>query len=264
MCLILFAYRSHPRYPLVLAANRDEFLDRATLPAAFWNTEPKLLGGRDLRCGGTWLAVAPDGRFAAVVNYRDPCPPKSDAPSRGRLVTEFLLTRASADDYLETLKRRSGLYNGFTFLFGDVERLFCFSNRGKSQPRVEPGIHGVSNHLLDSPWPKVVRGKKILEQILSTAKDPPIEDLFAMLADRHIPDDYLLPDTGAGIETERLLSPLFISGPGYATRSSTVMLIDRDANVTFAERTCEGNPDRGTTAVFRFRIEKPRKPQSDE
>lgn len=257
MCLILFAYRSHPSHPLVLAANRDEFLDRPTLPAAWWDTEPRLLGGRDLRCGGTWLAVARDGRFAAVVNYRDPSSRKSDATSRGELVEEFLLTRVPADAYLETLKRRSGRYNGFTLLFGDAERLLCYSNRGNTPPVVQPGIHGMSNHLLDTPWPKVERGKKILEQILSHAPEPPIDDLFALLADRHIPDDYLLPDTGVGLETERLLAPLFISGPGYGTRTSTVLIIDRELNVTFAERTCEGNPDRGAITSFRFKIEKP-------
>lgn len=256
MCLILFAYQTNPRYPLILAANRDEFLDRATLPAGWWNTQPKVVGGRDLRCGGSWLAVAGDGRFAAVVNYRDPFPRKSDAPSRGQLVTEFLLTRVSADDYLETLKRRSERYNGFTLLFGDAERLLCFSNRGKIPQQVEQGIHGIGNHLLDTPWPKVERGKKILGQILSHAPEPPLEDLFAMLADRHIPDDYLLPDTGVGLETERLLSPLFVSGPGYGTRSSSILLIGRDGDVTFSERICEGNPDRGIPSTFRFRTEK--------
>lgn len=255
MCIILFANQYHPRYPMILAANRDEFHDRATAPASFWDTEPKLLAGKDLRGGGTWLGITKDGRFSAVANYRDPLYGRSDSPSRGLLVTEYLLGRAPSEDFLETLKTRAGHYNGFTLLFGSAERLFCFSNRGGTPYLVEPGIHGLSNRLLDTPWPKVVRGKRILEELLAKTEEPPLEDLFAILADRYIPDDILLPDTGVGLETERMLAPLFVSGPGYGTRSTTVLLIDRDANVTFAERTCNGDPDRDMTVTFRFRIE---------
>lgn len=254
MCIILFAYRYHPRYPVILAANRDEFHHRATAPASFWDNEPKLLAGKDLRCGGTWLGVTMDGKFSAVANYRDPCFRRSDSPSRGLLVTEYLLGRASAEDFLETLQTMAGHYNGFTLLFGAAERLYCFFNRGEPPHLVEPGIHGLSNRLLDTPWPKVVRGKRILEALLSEAEDPTHEDLFAILADRYLPDDTLLPDTGVGLETERLLAPLFVTGPGYGTRSSTVLLIDRDTNVTFAERTFNGNPDEYTTVTFRFEI----------
>lgn len=256
MCLILFAYRFHPRYPLVLAANRDEFHDRATAPAFFWNSEPVLLAGKDLRHGGTWLGITRDGRFSALSNYRDPGACKSDAPSRGELVPKFLLGSATAEEYLECLKKTSGRYNGFTLLFGDTSRLFCYSNRGSGRPVVSPGIHGLSNHLLDTPWPKVVRGKKLLEDILAAQDDPSLEGLFAILSDGAVPADHFLPDTGVGIETERALAPLFIRGPGYGTRSSTILLIDDDGNVTFAERTFDGEPTRFTTAVFRFRVEK--------
>jgi uncharacterized protein with NRDE domain len=242
---------------MILAANRDEFHFRPTARASFWDNAPKLLAGKDLRRGGTWLGVTTYGRFSAVANYRDPCFRRSDSPSRGLLVTEFLLGRAPAEEFLETLKTAAGRYNGFTLLFGDAERLFCFSNRGDPPYLVEPGIHGLSNRLLDTPWPKVVRGKRILEELLSKNEDPPLEDLFAILADRYIPDDALLPDTGVGLETERLLAPLLVAGPGYGTRSSTVLLMDRDSNVTLAERTCDGKPEEGTTVTFKFRIERP-------
>lgn len=257
MCIILFAYRFHPRYPLVLAANRDEFRDRATAPASFWDTDPPVLAGKDLRCGGTWLGITRDGRLSALANYRDPSAWKSAAPSRGRLVREFLLGKATAEDYLECLKKKSGRYNGFTLLFGDSARLFCFSNRGTIPPVVPPGVHGLSNHLLDTPWPKVVRGKELLKELLANRDDPPLEELFAILADEAVPADHGLPDTGVGLETERVLAPLFIRGPGYGTRSSTVALIDDNGNVTFAERTFDGDPHRFTTVIFRFRIEKP-------
>jgi uncharacterized protein with NRDE domain len=255
MCLILFAYRVHPQYPLIVAANRDEFHDRPTAPASFWETEPRLLAGKDLRCGGTWLGVTGDGRFATVVNYRDPDSRKSDAPSRGSLVTEFLLNRAPQEDFLNTLREKAGLYSGFTILFGDPGHVFCFSNQGETPPLVQPGIHGLSNHLLDTPWPKVVRGKDRLEQLLSGDKEPSVEELFDLLSDRSLPDDRLLPDTGVGMEKERLLAPLFISGDGYGTRSSTVLIFHRDGTVIFSERTWHGTPDHGTTAAFRFRIE---------
>ncbi len=255
MCLILFAYRCHPRYSLILAANRDEFYDRPSAPARFWDTEPEILGGRDLKSGGTWLAVTREGRFAAVVNYRDPATVKDGTPSRGNLVTEFLLSRVSPDDYLETLRSRSEPYNGFTLLFGDGERLFCFSNRGDAPPLVQPGVHGLSNHLLDTPWPKVDRGRQALEEILAAGTAPSAEALFSLLADRSMPEDNLLPDTGIGPEWERLLAPLFISGPVYGTRSSTVVLMGYDGMLTFIERSFNGSPGSFITSEFRFRME---------
>jgi uncharacterized protein with NRDE domain len=255
MCLILFAYRVHPRYPLIVAANRDEFYDRPTAPASFWETEPRLLAGKDLQCGGTWLGVTGDGRFAALANYRDSRSMQSDAPSRGDLVTEYLQGGMPPDGYLEVLREKSAGYNGFSLLFGTACRLFCHCNRGETPPLVQPGIHGLSNHLLDTPWPKVERGKARLKQILKDDTEPAVEEMFSMLADHSLPEDRHLPDTGVGLEKERLLAPLFISSADYGTRSSTVLFIDRDGTVTFVERTWHGTPDHGTTVTFRFRIE---------
>ena len=255
MCLILLACRTHPRYPLILAANRDEFYQRPTAPASFWETEPKILAGKDLQSGGTWLGITRTGRIAALSNYRDPSHVLDNAPSRGGLVTEFLLGDLPPAGYLEKLRQRSQEYNGFSIIFGDRKNLYAYSNRGEVPPLLQPGIHGLSNHLLDTPWPKVTLGKKALADILSQGGEPSVEDIFALLADRSMPDDRLLPDTGVELETERLLAPLFTSGPVYGTRSSSILLIDQEAEVTFIERTHNGTPGKDSTRTFRFKIE---------
>jgi len=255
MCLILLAYRTHPRYPLILAANRDEFYQRPTVPAAFWETEPQILAGRDLKSGGTWLGMSLTGRIAALSNYRDPGTVRDNTPSRGGLVTDFLLGDIPPAEYLVMLRQRSRDYNGFNIIFGDLKNLYFYSNRGEVPPLLQPGIHGLSNHLLDTPWPKVSQGKKALAKILAHGKDPAVEEIFALLADRSIPDDSYLPDTGVGLETERLLAPLFISGPTYGTRSSSILLIDQDAEATFLERSHNGAPGSGSTRTFHFIIE---------
>lgn len=254
MCLIFLAHRVHPRYPLILAANRDEFYQRPTVPAAFWETEPQLLAGRDLKSGGTWLGIRRTGRIAALSNYRDPNSVRENAPSRGDLVTDFLLGDMPPAEYLALLRKRSHDYNGFNIIFGDLKNLFFYSNRGEVPPLLQPGIHGLSNHLLDTPWPKVRKGKKALAEILADEREPAVEEIFALLADRSPPDDSLLPDTGVGLETERLLAPLFISGPTYGTRSSSILLIDQNAEATFLERTYNGTPGSNSTRIFHLTI----------
>jgi len=255
MCLILLAYQVHPRYPLILAANRDEFFQRPTMPAAFWESEPQLLAGRDLKSGGTWLGITRTGRIAALSNYRDPRSVRDNAPSRGGLVTDFLLGEMPPTEYLDMLRQRSQEYNGFNIIFGDLKKLLYYSNKGEVPPLLPPGIHGLSNHLLDTPWPKVTRGKKALAEILAHGRQPAVEDIFALLADCTLPDDSLLPDTGVGLETERLLAPLFITAPTYGTRSSTVIMIDENAFVTFCERTYNRKSGQNVTATFHFSIE---------
>lgn len=254
MCLILFALDSHPDYRLVLAANRDEFFRRPTAPAAFWDDAPQLLAGRDLQSGGTWLGITTDGRFAAITNYRDPASYRREAPSRGRLVSDFLRGAMAPSVYLAQLHEEGSGYNGFNLIFGDSARLCCFSNRASLPPAIPPGIHGLSNHLLDTPWPKVSSGREALQRVLNAL--PPLDPkaLFALLADRNIPSDRLLPDTGVGIERERLLAPLFIDTPDYGTRSSTLLLIDRENRVTFLERTFNGRPEEPHTVRRSFRI----------
>jgi uncharacterized protein with NRDE domain len=253
MCLILFAWKTHKNFPLILIANRDEFYERPTAPAAFWEDAPGLLAGRDLRAGGTWLGITRKGGLAALTNYRDPATMKDVAPSRGKLVSDFLLGRRTPEAYLHWLSPRSGRYNGFGLLVGNPDELYYFSNRG-AQIRLLPGIHGISNHLLDTPWPKVERGKQAFRDLLEKKKTPPLEMMFALLADRSRPPDERLPDTGVGLERERVLSPLFIESPVYGTRSSTVLLIDRRGRVTFVERVFNGDTDPRMTSRFDFQI----------
>jgi len=255
MCLILFAIQSHPDYKLVIAANRDEFYERPTAPAAFWDDEPGLLAGRDLRAGGTWLGITTKGRIAAITNYRDPSSIKSNAPSRGSLVTGFLSGRQSPAEYLEGLKKKAHEYNGFNLIVGEKHELYWYSNRGQGIRGISSGIYGLSNHLLDSPWPKVTRGKKMFRRLLSEEKDPVPKAFFSMLADRSIPDDGSLPDTGVGLEWERMLSPIFITSPAYGTRSSTLLFIDHYDGVTFIERTFNSSPAHAVTVKHEFRIQ---------
>ncbi|MBC8179160.1 MAG: NRDE family protein [Deltaproteobacteria bacterium] len=255
MCLLLLALESHPVYKLVIAANRDEFYDRPTAPASFWDDRPDILGGRDLRAGGTWFGINKKGRVAAITNYRDPASIKSNAPSRGELVSDFLTGDEKPEEYFASLDLKARAYNGFNLLVGVKDQICWYSNRGKGTRSLIPGIYGVSNHLLDTPWPKVSRGKSSLENILLNNPITSPEVLFHMLLDRSIPDDDNLPDTGVGLEWERLLSPIFIASPNYGTRSSTILLIDQNDHVTFMERTHIPSQDQSKEVVFEFPIE---------
>jgi uncharacterized protein with NRDE domain len=253
MCLILFAWKVHPAYLLVLAANRDEYYARPSAPAAFWDDAPDLLAGRDLKAGGTWLGITRSGRLAALTNYRDPASLKQDAPSRGHLVSDYLRNQESSDAYLKRLAARADRYNGFSLLVGDCSALFVYSNRSEAI-RLNPGIYGMSNHLLDTPWPKVSLGKQSMERILAGRQNPSPDALLDLLASRSRPPDDLLPDTGVGPEWERILSPLFIESPSYGTRCSTVLLIDRQGAVTFVEKVFNGGSESKIPSRFDFRI----------
>lgn len=255
MCLILLACDVHPDFRLILAANRDEFYARPTSPAAFWDDAPQLLAGRDLKSGGTWLGITRAGRLAALTNYRDLRSYRPDAPSRGGLVSGFLRGTMSAAAYLAFLEREGSAYNDFNLIFGDLRRLSYFSNRGGRHAVLTPGVHGLSNEFLDSPWPKVNHGRDALAGLVAAGSPVGPEELFTILADRTMAPDHLLPDTGVGIERERLLSPLFIESPTYGTRSSTVILVDRMNRVTFCEQTFDGRPEEPRTVTWQFDIE---------
>ncbi|HEX8651873.1 MAG TPA: NRDE family protein [Pyrinomonadaceae bacterium] len=254
MCIILLAYKSHPVYELVLAANRDEFYERPTARADYWEDAPGLLAGRDLERGGTWLGVTEAGRLAAVTNFREPGQRIADAPSRGLLVSDFLRSVEKPEAYLERLSLSAGSYNGFNLIAADAQRLCYYSNRAGAPHNLGAGIYGVSNHLLDTPWPKVARGKQALAEILAAADAPQPDDIFRLLADRSCADDGCLPDTGVGLELERVLSPLFIATPVYGTRSSTVVLLDREGRMTFIERTFNNGSDRWEETGYEFEI----------
>ncbi len=260
MCLILLAIKSHPAYKLVIAANRDEYYDRPTAPAAFWKNSPGIIGGRDLSAGGTWLGITTKGRIAAITNYRDPASNKDHAPSRGNLVREFLMGQDSPVHYLSELRRTGGEYNGFNIIVGQKDDLYWYSNRSEETQNMMKGIYGLSNCLLNTPWPKVSRAKQAMARLLSNRKRPSQEALFHILLDRSIPDDDELPDTGVGPEWERILSPIFITSPIYGTRSSTLLLIDLQDRVTFIERTFDSDPDHPTTVRYEFQIESPPDP----
>jgi len=252
MCLILIAYRVHPGYPLILAANRDEFYQRPTAGAAFWPDAPQILAGRDLVHHGTWLGITRSGRFAALTNYRDPRAVKRNAPSRGELVSGFLRSEIRSEDYLVRLRADAAVYNGYNLVFGDLDALYCYSNKSGEANKLASGIYGLSNHLLDTPWPKVVRGKEFLTEVVRK-DDFTREDLFAILADRTQAIDELLPDTGVGLARERMLSSIFITSQRYGTCSSTVLLIDANRKVSFAERSFKGGG--GAEVDFDFEIE---------
>lgn len=237
MCLILFAHGCHPEYKLILLANRDEFYQRRALALDYWPDSPSILAGRDVQGNGTWLGVTPGGRLAAITNYRDPANMRLDAPSRGLLISNYLAGGQSPFDYLKSILSKSSVYNGFNLLIGDLNGLYYFSNYTKEIIKVPEGIHGLSNHLLNTPWPKVVHGKELLKSALTPSSRPDIEDLFSLLTDCSVPADCQLPDTGVGIALERILSPLFISSPGYGTRCSSVILLETCGRLQFSERT---------------------------
>lgn len=256
MCLILFAYKVHPSYRLILAANRDEFYDRPSMPADFWKSHPHVLAGVDLKEKGTWLGVTKEGKFAAVTNYRDPASWKAEAPSRGKLVSRYLTGWADPEKYLKNIYKKADAYNGFNVLLGDANDLFVYSSRGNAQ-KLSSGIFGLSNHLLDTPWPKVKRGKKMLKAALEVKGEKLEEALFSMLADRHIPQDSRLPDTGVNLEWERILSPMFITSPVYGTRSSTILLIGNNRRIKLVEKVYNGKPQPWMTSRFSF-LQEPR------
>jgi uncharacterized protein with NRDE domain len=235
MCLIFLSVQDHPQYKLIVAANRDEFYQRKTAPADYWHDHPEILGGRDLEAHGTWMAMNKNGRIAMVTNYRDIKNIKATAPSRGALVTDYLLEAGTPEIYLNNIAPVSEVYNGFNLIVGSAEELWYHSNYKKGIYKLSPGLHGLSNHLLDTPWPKVERGLEKMKRIL-TGNDIFPNQLFEVLFDDVIAPDDKLPNTGVGLERERALSSMFIKSPGYGTRCSTVVLIDKDNHVQFSER----------------------------
>lgn len=225
MCLLIIAHRAVSGLPLAVAANRDEFHARPTAPATFWNSHPELLAGRDLEQGGTWMGVTRGGRFAAVTNYRDPARSAPAPRSRGELPLEFLTGAQSPADYLDTLSRRAQEYAGFNLLLGDREALWYYHNAPGEQPhRLEPGIYGLSNARLDTPWPKVERGKRELAAALATG-GASHDSLAAAVADRRPAALEELRPGGADAHMERLLSAQFIISERYGTRSMTTLWV---------------------------------------
>jgi uncharacterized protein with NRDE domain len=251
MCLILVAWRVHADYPLVLAANRDEFHARAAAPAAWWQA-PQILAGRDLSAGGTWLGVARDGRFAALTNYRDPALVQRAAPSRGELVPATLAAMMPVQLSLQQLRRTAGTYNPFNLIFSDGERLAVFESVPGDGRMLGPGVYGLSNHLLDTPWPKLLTAKSALGAALTHLPDE--RPLLELLRDERQADDAQLPRTGVSLAWERLLSSAFIRAPEYGTRCSSILLIDRHARVRFSEWSWDESGTPSGQVEYRFEI----------
>lgn len=237
MCLILFSYKLHADYRLILAANRDEFYSRPTASLDYWEDHPDVLAGRDLKGNGTWLGTTRSGRLAAITNYRESAAHMQNAPSRGILIRDFLTGNASPERYLKAVSKKSEAYNGFNLIAGDLSGLYYYSNRASRIRRLRPGLYGISNHLLDTAWPKIQRGKGLLQGQLSGREKIDIKKIWGILTDRSLPADKALPDTGVGLQWERILAPLFISSPDYGTRSSSIVLMEYSGQVTFMERT---------------------------
>lgn len=253
MCLIVFANNFHPNYKLILAANRDEFYKRPTEPANFWKDHPELLAGKDLEAGGTWLGITKNGRFSAITNFRDPESLKKNKLSRGKLTLDFLLSIREPKEYIEDLLNDSWKYNGFNLLTGTLKDLYFFSNKLDKPQKLSPGIYGLSNHLLDTPWTKVVKSKNAFKEAIED-EIPSIKKLFDLLADTTVPPDNELPDTGVGIEIERIAAPVFIKNDFYGTRSSTVLLINKDDEVLFIEKSLNTNNNQWIESKFEFKI----------
>ena len=247
----MLAWRVSPDYPLVVAANRDEFFDRPTAPAAFWGDHPNVLAGRDLSGGGTWMGITRNLRFAALTNVRESRETfRPDAPSRGKLVSEFLIARRRPDTYTKAVARQGGQYNGFNLLVADREMLYYHCNRGNALKELPPGIYGLSNHALDTPWPKLETARERFTA--SVERMPDYEAMFEMLIDDSPAPDDQLPETGVGIEWERVLSSVFVKSANYGTRSSTIIAVRADNSVRFIERRFGpgGAPAGGTDVAF--------------
>jgi uncharacterized protein with NRDE domain len=266
MCTLLIAIDHHPDYRWVIAANRDEFLDRPTAPMDWWADQPDLLAGRDLRAGGTWMGVSRRGRFAAVTNYREACCVYPRSPSRGALVADFLGSATPPQAYLDKVATRAHRFDGFNLVVGDLDRgLYYYGNRGggpsghtiSAPRRLPPGIYGLSNHRLDTPWPKVKRGKQMFAACLKAQGKRLEACILETLADTAQPADADLPDTGVGMEWERILAPLFIKAPHYGTRSCSVIRLGHNGQLSSLERTIPppGEPNRRPVDQrFRFAV----------
>lgn len=256
MCLIYVAWRRHPRHRLVVAANRDEFHARPSLPVHWWDDTPGVLAGRDLEAGGTWMAVGTGGRFAAITNYPDPVPERiPGAPSRGALVSEFVAGGEAAEAYLGRVMEEGHRYNGFSLLAMDGHTLAFASNRSRGVVRLEPGVYGLSNHLLDTPWPKVTDGKAELERLLS-GPEVRVPDLLALLAPddpRHV--EAPAADTESDPGPMRWRSSRFIIGPDYGTRASAAILLDAGGAGVLVERSFDSSGAAVGDVAFELGVE---------
>lgn len=235
MCLIVIGWHAHPDYPLIVAANRDEHFTRPTAPAHRWADEPKVLAGRDLLSHGTWLGATRDGRFAALTNYRNPAVQRAHSPSRGLLVSEALTGIAQTQQVLAHVASVAPHYTDFNLFVSDGRSLGIHESAAGRSRILEPGVYALSNHLLDTPWPKVEIAR---QRFVAALSGPQTDDAFLdLLLDRQPAPDHNLPATGLSLEWERLMSPVFVRAPGYGTRSSTLLFVRHDGAARLRELT---------------------------
>lgn len=251
MCIIAIAVDVHPAYPLIIAANRDEFYNRPTQPLGFWNENPEILAGRDLQSGGTWLGVTRTGKISAITNFREPASMPPSGKSRGLLVKDYLAGSMTAEEYLAAVEQKKDYYSGFNLIAGNVGHLWWYSNKSRGMLKLKPGIHALSNHLLNTPWPKVKTLKSKLGDLIKNNMIIEPYTILDLLYDRRTAPDDQLPDTGVGLERERMLSPVFVASPDYGTRSSSAILARASGRLVFCERTF--SVDEGVAAPERAR-----------
>jgi uncharacterized protein with NRDE domain len=258
MCILFIAVNQHPDYPLIIAANRDEFHQRPTAASLYWDEYPEILAGKDLQAGGTWMGVNKMGRVAALTNIRAPGREVENAITRGNLVLDWLKDTcepsASEKSYRQEIGRQRTLFNGYNLLFGQLDNLYVYNNFEDSFIHLEDGVFGLSNDNLDSPWPKIMKGRDALANACKEADALDKNRLFDILADKEKADDATLPQTGVPIEWERQLSSIFIKGENYGTRSSTILTLDQHRNVNWEERVFNPFGDKVNSQTFKFSI----------
>lgn len=254
MCLVAFSWKNHSKFPLIIRANRDEFFKRPTQKIHLW--ESGFYGGKDLKSGGTWLGVNPNGRWSLLTNYRDFNQSRKAEISRGKLVQNFLESTKHPFSFLEGIRANQEKYDGFNLLVSDADQLFYYSNFGENIEEVKPGVHGLSNGLLDEPWPKVELAKAQMKEKLESHLLP--DDLFEILNSTSTFPLETLPNTGVSKEMEIGLSPQFIRlGEDYGTVSSTLVLLDEFGKVTLKERTFQPDYRKFTDEKIEFGLIKP-------
>ncbi len=253
MCLITFAYKSHAKYKFILAANRDEFYARPTAVAHWWEDHKEILGGRDLQAKGTWMAIHRNGRFAAVTNYRDIQNINANAQSRGDLPVNFLLSNERPSVYSRSVKKEGEKYNGFNLITLD-EELAYVSNYDPEVQLLDPGVYGLSNALLDTPWPKVEKAKRAFNTLIQQPFT--LGQLIEIMQDTETAPDEHLPATGLDYQREKAVSAMCIRTPDYGTCCTSALTIDYEGNVSFMEKTHAVGDRKGGVTNFDFKIDR--------
>lgn len=255
MCILFIGVNQHKHFPLIIAANRDEYHARPTQGSQFLTQHPSVLAGKDIKAGGSWMGVSKSGRLAALTNIRAPQREKAEAVSRGELVMDYLCENEDEQQYLTRLKQSANNYNGYNLLFGTLNNLQVYNNYEDSVYALEEGVYGLSNANLNAPWPKLDLGRSELAKYCQQSNELNIEHLFSLLKNDKKATDDVLPETGAPIEWERKLSSIFIASPEYGTRSSTVLLLDRFNQVFWQERSFDSQAELVNQQTYLFSLD---------